>query len=303
MKDFSSYESKIRNLACNVNTFTFDRDDYDLILCGKPTVEGGGGETKTDIYIRAKCKKDGKIKEIKISYKKNNYSFVENKIKKERAEKIYGQNWSKIIQGQINSIKSKFEKEPLVYFKQSGNTCRGSVKMGWRYEMENDGNRTLGTKIDQDITANIWANKGASEKYTNGIIDGAKVPGSGIPNYFLEADIASIKSADDIFSNIVPIIEWLSKNTCITSAFLAQNYRTIEKKQEGNKRHLAVWVEWKITGGKLDASLIFNKPLEMESGTVFEQFKSCMKSLGIDLDNNFDIEQIREKLSSNVSYL
>ena len=302
MSDFgSSHERMIRDVINDAKSFSWDGFTYKIILSGKPTVEGGGGETKTDIYVLAK-RNDDKTKEFKISYKKSNYSFAENKIRKPRAEKIYGENWSKIIQDQIDLIKEKFTKQPLIYFQKDRKTCKGSVKLGWRYEMETKGPRPLGTEIDHNIAKNIWANKGADDKYRNGIINGEKIPESGSPNYFLDIDATSVKTADEIFSNLVPISEWLSENMSIKSAFLAQNYRTVEKKQEGNKRHLAVWVEWKVKDGKLDTSLVFDRPLEMESKPVLENFKNCIKKLGMDLDKNFDIENLRGKLSNNIPF-
>ena len=108
MDSGSSHERKIRDVINAAESFAWKGSNYKIILSGKPTVEGGGGETKTDIYVKAE-KDDGNIKEIKISYKKSNYSFVENKIRRPRAEKIYGKNWSEVIQEQINSIKERFE--------------------------------------------------------------------------------------------------------------------------------------------------------------------------------------------------
>ena len=46
-------------------------------LVTKPTIEGGGGETKTDVYIKARKILDNSISEIKISYKQKNFSFLE----------------------------------------------------------------------------------------------------------------------------------------------------------------------------------------------------------------------------------
>ena len=74
-------EIQIRNVLKKIKTFQLNSSEYEIIQLSKPTVSGGGGETKTDIYIKAKNKLNNNEEEIKISYKKPNFSFVENKIK------------------------------------------------------------------------------------------------------------------------------------------------------------------------------------------------------------------------------
>ena len=93
VKDFSESEKKLREIISNSKSFTFEGEAFVPELVTKPAIEGGGGETKTDVYIKARKISDNSISEIKISYKQKNFSFLENKIKKERAEAIYGKNW------------------------------------------------------------------------------------------------------------------------------------------------------------------------------------------------------------------
>ena len=87
----------------------------------------------------------------------------------------------------------------------------------------------------------------------------------------------------------------------ISAAFLAQNYRTQKQKQEGNTRHLAVWIDWKIVQGKLGCAYVFDKPLEMESGKAFENLKDSLAKLGHDVtDTNFKIDSIKKSIHSSV---
>ena len=259
----------------------------------KPTVSGGGGETKTDIYIKAKNRSNGNEEEIKISYKRPSFSFVENKIKSHRAEAIYGKKWSEIICEQINEIRDNFLAKPLIYFESTGHTERGSFTLGWRYEMEHNGKRKLQVKVKQDIAAQVWKNKGAQAQYRDGIVDGGKIPFSGMPNFCLTIEPDDVKTADDVFRNLVSMDELIQTHGNITAAFLAQNYRSHKQKQEGNKRHLGVWINWKIVNGKLDCEYVFDKPLEMESRPRLENLKDCLKELGIDLERNFNIDSLR----------
>ena len=286
-------EIRVRNALKKIKTFELNSSKYKIIQLSKPTVSGGGGETKTDIYIKAKNRSNGNEEEIKISYKRQSFSFVENKIKLHRAEAIYGKEWSEIICEQINEIRDNFLAKPLIYFESTGHTERGSFTLGWRYEMEYNGKRKLQVKVKQDIAAQVWKNKGAQAQYRDGIVDGEKIPFSGMPNFCLTIEPGDVKTADDIFRNLVSIDELIQTHGNITAAFLAQNYRSHKQKQEGNKRHLGVWINWKIVNGKLDCEYVFDKPLEMESRPRLENLKDCLKELGIDLERNFNIDSLR----------
>ena len=286
-------EIRVRNALKKIKTFELNSSKYKIIQLSKPTVSGGGGETKTDIYIKAKNRSNGNEEEIKISYKRQSFSFVENKIKSHRAEAIYGKEWSEIICEQINEIRDNFLAKPLIYFESTGHTERGSFTLGWRYEMEYNGKRKLQVKVKQDIAAQVWKNKGAQARYRDGIVDGEKIPFSGMPNFCLTIEPDDVKTADDVFRNLVSMDELIQTHGNITAAFLAQNYRSHKQKQEGNKRHLGVWINWKIVNGKLDCEYVFDKPLEMESRPRLENLKDCLKELGIDLERNFNIDSLR----------
>ena len=293
-------EIRVRNVLKKIKKFHMNSSEYEIIQLSKPTVSGGGGETKTDIYIKARNISNNKEKEIKISYKKPSFSFVENKIKLDRAKAIYGNNWVKIIQEQINEIKSNFLAKPLIYFKKNGRIEEGSITLGWRYEMENAGSRSLGVKIKQDIASQVWRNKGAQAQYRDGIVDGKEVPFSGMPNFCLTIEPDNVKTAADIFDNLISMDELVATHQNITAAFLAQNYRAHKQKQEGNRRHLAVWIDWKIVNGKLTCEYVFDKPLKMESGPRLENLKKCLMEIGIDLEENFNINSLKDKIHESV---
>mgnify|MGYP001180306978 CR=1 FL=1 len=295
VKEFSESEKYIRKIITD-SEFIFEGEKYVADLVAKPIVEGGGGETKTDAYIVARNTESQKTREIKITFKKPNFSFVENKIKAERAAKIYGKNWSNITQGQIKEIKNEFQKKPLFYFEKTGRVERGSITLGWRYEMEDEGSRKLGVKIKQNIAEQVWANKNASSKYRDGVVDKKIVPMSGVPNYYLNKNPSELLTVDDIFPNLKPMSELFKTHSNITAAFLAQNFRSHKNKQEGNKRHLAVWVVFKVENGKLDCELVFDRPLQMESGHALKNLEECLNNLGIKTWEGFTIDVLSDKL-------
>ena len=95
-------ESSVRKILDH-SEFVYKNNKYKIIQNEKPS-----GETKTDFYIVAVNLKNNVKKTFTISYKKPTYTFVENKIQKDRAKIIYGSNWLKILKDQImqkNSIK------------------------------------------------------------------------------------------------------------------------------------------------------------------------------------------------------
>ena len=294
-------EIKIRNILKKIKTFQLNSSKYEIVQLSKPTVSGGGGETKTDIYIRAKNKSNNKEEEIKISYKKPSFSFVENKIKAYRAKAIYGKKWSDIICDQIDEIRDNFLEKPLIYFEKKGRIEKGSITLGWRYEMEHAGYRSLGVKIKQNIAAQVWKNKGAEARYRDGIVNGKIISFCGIPNFCLTIEPDDVKTPDDVFNNLVSMDEIIQTHGDITAAFLAQNYRSHIHKQEGNTRDLGVWINWKLVDGKLACEYVFGKPLEMQSGPRLENLKQCLQELGIDLEGNFIIDSLKDKIHKSVS--
>jgi len=298
VKEFSESEKHIRKIITG-SKFIFEGKKYVTELVSKPIVKGGGGETKTDVYVVARNTETRKTREIKITFKKPNFSFVENKIKAERAAKLYGKNWSSVIQEQIKEIKNEFQMRDLFYFEKTGRIEKGSITLGWRYEMEDQGVRKLGVKIKQNIVEQVWTNKNASSKYRDGVVDKKTVSMSGVPNYYLNKKPSELLTVDNIFSNLKPMSEIFKAHNNITAAFLAQNFRSHKNKQEGNRRHLAVWVAWKVENGKLDCELVFDRPLKMESGQALKNLEECLKKLGIKTWKDFTIDLLSDKLCKN----
>ena len=54
VKDFSKSEKKLRKIISSSKSFTFEGEAFVPELVTKPAIEGGGGETKTDVYIKAR---------------------------------------------------------------------------------------------------------------------------------------------------------------------------------------------------------------------------------------------------------
>ena len=104
IKSFTDIEEQIRNCFSVGSVFEKNGENYEVLRSGKP--RPSKGECKTDLYVEAISKK--KKKEFKISIKKTNHDFLENKINLERAEQIFGKNASQIISNSTKQIKNEF---------------------------------------------------------------------------------------------------------------------------------------------------------------------------------------------------
>ena len=93
MASFSESEKKLRRVISD-KSFTWNGEKFTTGNAYKPEKKGsGGGECKTDCFIIATRVSDKKEQEIKITYKKENASFIENKCKQKRVKTIFGDNW------------------------------------------------------------------------------------------------------------------------------------------------------------------------------------------------------------------
>ena len=110
-KSFGDAERHILGLFQPGTNFIFNNRKYAVIFADKPTCNNG--EPKTDIFIWAKADVTNLC--LKISFKKQNADFLENKMNSERAEQIFGSNWKNIIANSTNSIRDKFLARKLIY--------------------------------------------------------------------------------------------------------------------------------------------------------------------------------------------
>ncbi len=299
MASFSESEKKLRRIISN-QSFTWKGEKYTTEKAYKPEKKGSGGECKTDCFVIATRVSDKKERQIKITYKKENASFIENKIRYGRAKTIFGDDWSETIKKQIIQIKKKLQDEPLFYLEKDRLTKKGSIKLGWRYEMEIHGTRSLGTPIQQNVARYVWENKNGKQEYRNCPVNGKKITNSGVPNFVFIRNAENFNSIDDVFPNLIPISSVI-KNGSITSAFTAQNYNAIRDYQGGgNKRDLSVPIDWSIKNGEITAKLNFEQPLEFNSNIKLEKLRVVLKELDIHVGKRFDVNRFYKKLNPKV---
>lgn len=292
MADFIEAEEVVRKFFPKGTTFDYEGEEYMVIDSGKPLPQKGKGEPKTDIYVCAQS--EGTTKEFKISYKKKNADFLENKMKSDRAEQIFGANWKEIIEENTKRISDRFEETPVLFLDQRKKTEPGSMTLGWRFELFNKLQGGLSEKMEnmtRDQVYEVYAGKKLEERKRNAKVNGKVIPNSGTADYILVTD--EVESAQDIINRMQPIGEYIDENPDIYFGCKALNYRSKKKKMEGN-RALSVQVDWHVEDKKLSIDIEYEKPLMRDGKQMKAAVQTCLKLLQKKDATEFDSKELED---------
>lgn len=292
MADFIEAEEVVRKFFPKGTTFDYEGEEYMVIDSGKPLPQKGKGEPKTDIYVCAQS--EGTTKEFKISYKKKNADFLENKMKSDRAKQIFGANWKEIIEENTKRISDRFEETPVLFLDQRKKTEPGSMTLGWRFELFNKLQGGLSGKMEnltRDQVYEVYAGKKLEERKRNAKVNGKVIPNSGTADYILVTD--EVESAQDIINRMQPIGEYIDENPDIYFGCKALNYRSKKKKMEGN-RALSVQVDWHVKDEKLSIDIEYEKPLMRDGKQMKAAVETCLKLLQKKDATEFDSKELED---------
>ena len=283
MGDFGDAERRILAFMTEGTEFVFQDKKYKVIFSGKPTCHKG--EPKTDIYILAESEHD-KI-EIKISYKKENADFIENKMSAERAEQLFGTDWEGIIEQSTTAIRDRFEERMLIYKNKYKRTEKGAITLGWKFELLNKNSGDLSGKmlLTEEQVIDVYAGSNLLEDKRNAMVCGQVIEDSGIANYILMDE--DVHSAQDVIDKMIPITEYVKLHPDIYFACKALNYRTFAEKWDGD-RPLSVQVFWDAEENKLVPKLVYDKPLMVKGNEVAGRLLQYMKLLNIKTTDDID---------------
>lgn len=283
MGDFGDAERRILALMVEGTEFTFRNNNYKVILSGKPTCHKG--EPKTDIYILAESVSDRV--EIKISYKKENADFIENKMSAERAEQLFGSDWANIIEQSTMAISDRFAERMLIYKNKFKRTEKGAITLGWKFELLNKNSGELSGKmlLTEEQVINVYAGGNLADDKRNAMVVGKVVENSGVANYILMDE--NVHSAQDVIDKMVPIEEYVKAHPDIYFACKALNYRTFAKKWDGD-RPLSVQVFWNAEENKLVLELVYDMPLTIKGNEVANRLLKYMEKLNIKTTDDID---------------
>lgn len=285
-RTFSKDENSIRKLFPIGTIFSYDNTAYEVIEVGKPFSEKG--EPKTDIYICA-VSKNYKKREFKISFKKSNADFLENKISAERAQQLFGDNWSEIIKQSIDKLKPSFQSKKVIYKEKEGHTEKGSITLGWKFELVNKISGALSDEIllVEDQVIDVYAGTNLENEKKNAKVNEKMINDSGIANFILIGE-TDFKNAQEVIDKLISVKDYVKQHPKVYFACKALNYRTLKNKWDGD-RPLAVYVEWGISNKKLSHHLVFDKPLEKKGNEVAKKLKTVLETLNITTIDNIDM--------------
>lgn len=291
MTKFQS-EGEIRNLfKCN-EVINLNGTDYKILRCEKPKRDGGSGEPKTDAYILLLNILNNKKCELKLTIKKANADFLENKIRPERAEIIFGSQWKERIFSYIETIKERFLARKIIYKKGEYN---GSITLGWRFEIVNKINGQLSGQVEfsQAELLEIYSGPHLDDSKKNAKIgnDNYPTPLSGVADYIVICTEYHYKSAQEVINSIEPINEYIKNNQTVYFVCKALNYRTFEDEIEGN-RSLSVYIDWRNKNGVLTPKFVFDKPLEKSGNEIVAKLKQTLSELLIKTTEDINKENL-----------
>lgn len=305
--DYSRLEQHVVDLFNNEITFVFNNITYEIIIVGKPRPQRGGGECKTDVFIRGKNIVDSKdIIDIKLSIKTiGSNEFYENKIKAKRAEEIFGIDWEKIFTEAAYSKRAAFENSTLIYPEKAGRTQANSITLGWKGEITNK-KRNLSSELKlSEKEMKDFVYKGINQPIgkKDAMVNGIIIEDSGIADYLLESEIGLLTDTDAVLTQM-RLIDNLDLSPMYL-AFTANNYRAIDyrndsenKKIDGKtdgNRSLAVAIDWNISDSKLTPNYIYEEPLKYEGG---KQMKNNLIESLDKLGKYYPDEFIREDVAN-----
>lgn len=296
MNSHGDTERFIRSLFAKQKVFEFNNEYFSIEKIGKPCPPVG--ECKTDVYILAQNIKKKQKKEFKISIKKSNADFLENKITAQRALEIFGKNYQDIIIESIKSVKEEFENDYLIYFKKYRRTSEKCIKIGWKFELLNrsGGKRSGKLLLNNSQKIDVYSGTNLIQQKKDSLINGEVIPNSGVANYLLVVDRYE-NNLDYYIQRMIPIEEFAIQSD-IYFACKAINYRSYKDKWDGN-RPLSVYVDWSLSKRKISAKLIMDKPLDVRANFVGNKVQQILHELNIN-QNNFD--DLKNHLDSSVNY-
>lgn len=292
-KCFIQAEHDILNLFQRDTHFTYQNMDYTVIASGKPYCNKG--EPKTDIYILA-ISNYGIVKEFKISFKKQNADFLENKINAQRAKQIFGENWQYIISNATYSLKNEFLNRHVIYKTKCGKTDAGAITLGWKFELLNklSGQLSGNMMLSEKQVIDVYAGTNISDEKRHAYVHGKIIQNSGIANFML-FEKQSISSAQCAINALVSIKNYVTQHPHIYFACKALNYRSFISKYDGN-RPLAVFVHWYVKNGKIAYHICFDNPLMVGGDKAYYHLKHALDTLHIKNTDDFHVNNISESV-------
>jgi len=290
-KTFEDTKYKIVNLFREGTKFKYHNTEYEVLLAGNPVCTKGN--PKTDIYISAKSI-DNQIKEFKILLKKQNSDFLEPQINAERAEQLFGTNWSDILSAATLSLSEKIHAQKLIYKSTCGGIGAGAITLGWELEVLSTQSGQLSDKLKLNRTQliDIYAGTNLTGEKRDASVNGKTIKESGIANYVF-CNNSFILSAQRVMDSLCTIEEYVDKNPSVYFVCKELNYKSLEQTYEAN-RSLVVYVDWYVRKGKLAHTLCFRTPLQQGNDFAYQHLQTALGMLGVKDTNDLEESNVED---------
>lgn len=231
---------------------------YEIKTSDKPFSQANKGEPKTDVYILLEDRMSGETQEIKISYKSENYQFLENKMSGDRFNAIFNDNEKLMIRALLplnERVNREFEIDEKDLLSEETR-----LTLGYRLDiMASDATGYMPITVSEETMAEILGGGRLEEEKRNGVIHGEVVENSGVANYILVGD--QFSNASEALEKMIPIEEYVKdkKNRVIALAPKAVNCIPYRAKHFGGdkttpwdgNRPLVMSIDWTRENGKL----------------------------------------------------
>ncbi|MDD5052503.1 MAG: hypothetical protein PHO27_07225 [Sulfuricurvum sp.] len=289
-KNFSKVEQHIVSLFLEAKSMdkaiNYNGKQYKILIAGKPT--SSKGEPKTDVY--ALLSNGSENIEFKISIKKDNADFLENKLTKIGAERLFGNNWSEILTESIAPLIGEFEKRILIHRTKR---YKGAITLGWRFELVNKKNGKLSNEINVSAEE-VYKGLLLDDDKKNAYVENQRIPNSGVAEHILFVNDISITDVETVLNKVKTIDEY-TVGKKIYFACKASNYQSFKNPPEVEGfRDLSVYIDWSVENSQLKHKLRFDTPLMKNGREIFKQLENCLNILGVRDVTGLDKTNVRD---------
>lgn len=256
-KGYANTERQITALFAHGQELTYKGENVTVLFAGKPQAFKGG-EGKTDSYILLK-KEDGTLEEVKISLKKSNADFVENKLSAGRVSGVMGDNWQDRLSGSLEGFRETMkEHDP--------ERENGTLVLGYRLDLVN---KKSGNAVELDITheeaVDFYAGTSLPEAKRDSFVKDRIRKNSGVASHMLLGD--EFESGQEILDKVIPIDEYVKDHPTLYLTPRAVTLRPGGKFE--SSRPLGLSYDWKQSEtGKWEYNLNTENPLSKTSTTA-----------------------------------
>ena len=218
-------EKSLNNEKYVMETFKegtrFLRGDNEWVvdICGKPVVQFGGGEPKTDVFVRLICtsgKRNGDTEDYKFTIKKPDANFLQNKASRKQMNDMLGEKKAtELIIAAVRDILGRNMESLIkdIAVKKGVKRWSGDKELsdrfnlGYRWDItkQRNGKRSYKPVLTDEEKFDILSGRSMPEEKRNAKVNGQIIENSGVANYYLETDLTGPTHIDDLLKKCKPV--------------------------------------------------------------------------------------------------